>query len=122
MIKHPATEMPVENDTSHQNGQDSGGGGGGGGGNGNVSTETTSQPQQQATEPNATTTIVNGTHPKVASTTADEPLAQETPKDAKKVKSVVICNISEPSMCLATAGGFKLGCGCTDKCCFVQVS
>ncbi|XP_069185522.1 uncharacterized protein [Procambarus clarkii] len=73
--------MPVENDTSHQNGQEDTGGGGG---NGNVRSETSSVPPRPATEPNATTTIVNGTHPKVASTTAEEQLAQDSPKDAKK--------------------------------------
>lgn len=71
--------MPVENDTSHQNGQEDTGGGGG---NGNVTTETSSEQPRQATEPNAT--IVNGTHPKVPSTTDDQ-VAQDSPKDAKKV-------------------------------------
>ncbi|XP_045138082.1 ankyrin-2-like isoform X34 [Portunus trituberculatus] len=69
--------MPVENDTSHQNGQQDAGGGGG---NGNVPTETSSQPQQ-APEPNAT--IVNGTHAKVSDAPEDQ-LAKDAPKDAKK--------------------------------------
>ena len=73
--------MPVENDTSHQNGQQDAGGGGG---NGNVPTETSSQPQQ-APEPNAT--IVNGTHAKVSDVTEDQ-LPKDAPKDAKKVSNV----------------------------------
>lgn len=74
--------MPVEHDTSHQNGQEDTGGGGS-----NVSTETPSQQPQQAPEPIATT-IVNGTHPKVPTTTADEQGRQESPKDPKKVSLV----------------------------------
>lgn len=70
--------MPVENDTSHQNGQQDAGGGGG---NGNVPSETSSQPQQ-APDPNAT--IVNGTHAKVSDAPEDQ-LAKDAPKDAKKV-------------------------------------
>lgn len=73
--------MPVEHDTSHQNGQEDTGGGGS-----NVSTETPSQQPQQAPEPIATT-IVNGTHPKVPST-ADDQGRQESPKDPKKVSGV----------------------------------
>lgn len=72
--------MPVENDTSHQNGQEDTGGGGS-----NVTTETQSQQPQQATEPIATT-IVNGTHPKVPPTTGDDQGRQESPKDPKKVR------------------------------------
>lgn len=74
--------MPVENDTSHQNGQQDAGGGGG---NGNVPSETSSQPQQ-APEPNAT--IVNGTHPKVPDAN-EEQLQKDAPKDAKKVSEAV---------------------------------
>ncbi|XP_063603636.1 ankyrin-2-like [Penaeus indicus] len=68
--------MPVEHDTSHQNGQEDTGGGG------NVSTEAPPQQPQQAPEPIATT-IVNGTHPKVPSA-ADDQGRQESPKDPKK--------------------------------------
>ncbi|XP_066941553.1 ankyrin-2-like isoform X49 [Macrobrachium rosenbergii] len=86
--------MPVENDVTLQNGQDTGGGGGGGGGgDGTVvpsdnnavveqaQPEQQQQQQQQPAPPNPT--IVNGTHPKAPPPTDDQ-TAQDSPKDVKK--------------------------------------